>query len=213
MNRITLGLFCTGLLALNACNSTETTSTTTDSEVAGNNATLGDTTAAMMPADSGAGSAADARTAPATLNGSTLDDKQFMIKADQGGHNEIGLSKLALEKGVTGHAKTFANQMIADHTKAGNELKPIAQKKNVTLPGDMDAEHKAIRDQLSKMSGTQFEQAYMDQMVKDHVQTVALLQSEIQGGQDTEAKAWAQKTLPVVQQHTNMAEQHSKMKM
>ena len=103
--------------------------------------------------------------------------------------------------------------MIADHTKAGNELKPIAQKKSVALTGDMDPDHKAIRDRMSKMSGKTFEQAYMDQMVKDHEETEALLQSEIDNGQDPDVKAWAQKTLPVVQQHTGMAKHESGMKM
>ncbi|GGF04702.1 DUF4142 domain-containing protein [Hymenobacter cavernae] len=223
MKHITLSLLCAGLLATTACSTAsdnENTNNKTDSEVAGgnagdnamNSATLGDSAAAAPVADS-AGSADNARTGPAGITGSSLDDKQFMVKADQGGHNEIGLSKLALEKGVTGEAKAYATKMIADHTKAGNELKPIAQKKGVTLTGDMDAAHKEIRDRLSKMSGKQFEQAYMGQMVTDHVETVALLQGEIQGGQDPEAKAWAQKTLPVVQQHTDMAKKDSGMKM
>lgn len=198
----------------------ETTNNATESEVAGGNAgdnamnaaTLGDSAAATAVNDS-AGAPANASTGPATLNGSTLDDKQFMVKADQGGHNEIGLSKLALEKGVTGAAKTYADKMIADHTKAGNELKPIAQKKGVKLTGDMDADHKTMRDRMSKMSGKAFEQAYMGQMAKDHEETVALLQSEIDNGQDSDAKAWAQKTLPVVKQHTDMAHQNNGMKM
>ena len=223
MKNITLSLLCASLLATGACSTAsdkEATNTKTESEVAGgnagdntmNSATLGDSASSTAVTDS-AGAPANARTGPATLNGYTLDDKQFMVKADQGGHNEIGLSKLALEKGVTGDAKTYANKMIADHTKAGNELKPIAQKKSVALTGDMDPDHKAIRDRMSKMSGKTFEQAYMDQMVKDHEETEALLQSEIDNGQDPDVKAWAQKTLPVVQQHTGMAKHESGMKM
>jgi len=223
MKLLTLSLLCAGLIATSACSTagdTEKTNNKTDSEVAGgnggdntmNSATLGDSAAAAPVADS-AGSADNARTGPAGINGSTIDDKQFMVKADQGGHNEIGLSKLALEKGVTGEAKAYATKMIADHTKAGNELKPIAQKKGVALTGDMDADHKTIHDRLSKMSGKQFEQAYMGQMVTDHVETVTLLQSEIEAGQDPDTKAWAKKTLPVVQQHTDMAKKDTGMKM
>ncbi|WP_324673382.1 DUF4142 domain-containing protein [Hymenobacter sp. GOD-10R] len=223
MKRITLSLLCASLLATGACSTAsdgEKTNNKTDSEVAGGNAgdntmnaaTKGDSVSSSAVTDS-AGSAATASTGPGTLNGSTLDDKQFMVKADQGGHNEIGLSKLALEKGVTGNAKTYADKMIADHTKAGNELKPIAQKKGVTLTGDMDPDHKTMRDRMSKMSGKEFEQAYMGQMAKDHEETVALLQSEIDNGQDPDAKAWAQKTLPVVKQHTDMAHKNNGMRM
>ncbi|OUJ73404.1 DUF4142 domain-containing protein [Hymenobacter crusticola] len=223
MKRITLSLLCASLLATSACSTAgndEKTNNNTDSEVSGGNAgdnamnaaTKGDSAASTAVTDS-AGAPATASTGPGSLNGSTLDDKQFMVKADQGGHNEIGLSKLALEKGVTGEAKTYANKMIADHTKAGNELKPIAQKKGVTLTGDMDADHKTMRDRMSKMSGKEFEQAYMGQMAKDHEETEALLQSEIDNGQDPDAKGWAQKTLPVVKQHTAMAHKNNDMKM
>jgi len=192
-------LACVGLLTTAACSNNQETAT--------------DTTATNAGGMTDATTVDEANTGSTALNGYTLDDEQFMVKADQGGHNEIGLSRLALEKGVTGDTKTFANKMITDHTKAGNELKPIAQAKNVTLTGEMDAQHKSLRDAMSKMSGQQFEQAYMDQMVKDHEQTVALLQGEIEGGEDPDVKAWAQKTLPVVQQHNTMAKQQTDMKM
>lgn len=203
-----IAFLCAGaLVATTACN-TENQSAGTDAAnttaAASNDPTAIDTNP-LTPGEATAHNSA--------LNGSTLDDQQFMIKADQGGHNEIGLSQLALEKGVTGDTKTFADKMIADHTKAGNELKAIAQQKGVTLTGEMDAEHKSLRDAMSKMSGKQFEQAYMDQMVKDHEQTVALLENEIDGGKDADVKAWAQKTLPVVQQHDVMAKHDSNMKM
>ncbi|QDA59926.1 DUF4142 domain-containing protein [Hymenobacter jejuensis] len=223
MKITTLSLLCAGMLALGACSSNS--GKTEDANTAGgnagdnymNSATNGDTSAASMPAgaDTSKASAMNSSTAPADMNANMapMTDAEFMMKADEGGHNEIGLSKLALSKGVTGEAKTYADKMIADHTKAGAELKPIAQKKNVKLSGDMDAEHKTIRDNMTKLSGKEFEKAYMDQMVTDHVKTVALFQSEIKNGKDADAKAFASKTLPVIQQHTDMAKKDSNMKM
>jgi len=117
----------------------------------------------------------------------------------------MGLSKVALDKGVTGETKTFANMMVQDHTKAGNELKPIAAQKNVDLPMDMDAEHKTLQDQMNNLSGEQLQQQYAQQMVTDHEKTVAVFQSEIQNGQDADVKAFAQKTLPTIQEHLDMA--------
>ncbi len=42
-------------------------------------------------------------------------------------------------------------------------------------------------------------------MVKDHEATVAMFQKEINSGKDAEAKAFAEKTLPIIQGHLEMA--------
>ncbi|QNE41378.1 DUF4142 domain-containing protein [Hymenobacter sp. NBH84] len=205
--------YVTALVAMSACSQDNTATTDTAAENVSNTDSGPMTMHVPDTSNTDVTTAAEARTAPPMLNGSTITGKDFVLKADQGGHNEIGLSKLALEKGVTGDVKAFATKMIDDHTKAGNELKVVAQKKNIALPGEMDPYHKSLYDQMSKMSGKQFEQAYVSQMVKDHQQTVDLLNGEIQAGSDPDVKAWAQKTLPVVQQHTTMAQHNEGMNM
>ena len=130
-----------------------------------------------------------------------ISDDEFMKKVAEGGHNEMSLSKIMLDKNAMTPVKNYANEMITDHTKAGNELKPIAAKYNVTLPTDADAEHKALQSQMEGMSGPDLEQKYAQQMVTDHQKTVDMFQSEIQNGQDADVKDFAQKTLPTIQTH------------
>ncbi len=48
--------------------------------------------------------------------------------------------------------------------------------------------------------------AYMQGMVEDHEQDVADFQKEAQSGSDPGLKAFAQKYLPVLQQHLQMAQ-------
>ncbi|MDB5235995.1 MAG: hypothetical protein JWR44_2988 [Hymenobacter sp.] len=141
------------------------------------------------------------------------DDKEFMMSAAHSDQNEIQQSKMALAKGVTGAAKEMANKMIADHTKSTAMLKPIAAKKGVTLPTDMDAEHKAMAPAMQKLSGQEFEQKYMAQMVADHQKTANTMMAHEKMTQDADLKAFIGKTLPVVQQHLGMAQKDSNMKM
>ncbi|GAB3394382.1 hypothetical protein GCM10027434_08130 [Hymenobacter luteus] len=138
-------------------------------------------------------------------------DPEFMMSAAHSDQNEIQLSKLALEKGVTGMAKDHANKMITDHTKSTADLKPIAQKKGVTLPTDMDAEHKAIAAQMKELSGKEFEQKYMEQMAMDHQKTVNTMVAHQKMTQDADLQGFITKTLPVVQAHLTMFKQHSSM--
>src|SRR5512140_2380360 len=101
---------------------------------------------------------------PAAKAGS---DQVFVKKAAVGGMAEVELGTLAKDKASSDQVKQFANRMVTDHGKANDELKTLAQNKNITLPTDLDAKHKAVRDRLSKLSGEQFDRAYMQAMLKD----------------------------------------------
>jgi putative membrane protein len=127
-----------------------------------------------------------------------------MTEAAKGGMAEVQLSTLATTKAQNADVKKFAQQMIQDHTNANAELKQLAGKKNVTLPTDLDAEHKALKDKLSGLSGAEFDKEYVNAMVADHEKSVNLFKTQADGGTDAEAKAFAAKTLPKLQGHLDM---------
>lgn len=132
---------------------------------------------------------------------SAISDTTFTNKAAVGGMAEVALGKMAAAKGASKEVKDFGNMMVMDHGKANDELKSIAQKKNIKLPAGLDAEHQAKSDSLSKLSGAAFDKAYVAAMVEGHKKTLALMQSEASGGKDADLKGFAAKTAPVVQHH------------
>ena len=135
-----------------------------------------------------------------------MTDQTFVTKAAAGGMAEVELGKLAQEKGTSDQVKSFAQRMVTDHNKANDELKSLAQTKNITLPTDMGAKEKALKDRLSKMSGEAFDRAYMQAMVADHRKDVSEFRAESNTGKDPEVKAWASKTLPTLEDHLKMAQ-------
>ena len=220
MKRLLLPALAASLFAFTACNSSEQSTTDTSSaKMSSDTSSTTDTSATSsstaMQGDSAGQGMASASAAP-DPNGPTAphaDDKEFMMSAAHSDQNEIQQSKMALAKGVTGMAKDMANRMIADHTKSTADLKVIAAKKGVTLPTDMDAEHKALAPTMEKLSGKEFETKYMAQMVTDHQKTANTMAAHEKMTQDADLKAFIGKTLPVVTQHLSMAQQDSKMKM
>ena len=140
-----------------------------------------------------------------TQNAIITTDRQFVIEAARGGKAEVELGKLALQKAANDDVKQFGQQMVQEHTQANNELKQLAAQKGITLPKDVGAENKEVKAELSKLSGKAFDQAYINQMVKDHAKTVSLFQREAEQGQDEDLKAWATKTLPTLQEHLQRA--------
>jgi len=138
-------------------------------------------------------------------------DSSFMHTAAVGGMAEVELGKLAASSATSSDVKQFAQRMVDDHSKANDELKALAAQKNVKLPAELDAKHKAVVDKLSKQKGAAFDAAYMSEMVNDHNTDVALFQKESKSGKDAETKAWAAKTLPTLQEHQKMAKEiHAK---
>ena len=217
MKRSLLPLLATGLLALTSCGDNKTTTAETTTTPATGDAAMGTKPADGMqaPGDSSA-MGGNSGMAMGDPNGPTAphkDDKEFMMSAAHSDQNEIQQSRMALAKGVTGMAKEMANKMIADHSKSTADLKKIAAKKGITLPTDMDADHKAMKPAMEKLSGKAFEEKYMAQMVMDHQKTANTMMAHEQMTKDADLKAFIGKTLPVVQMHLSMAQKDSKMKM
>ena len=132
-------------------------------------------------------------------------DRLFMQSAAQGNMAEIRLSQLALQRASNNDVKQYAQQMIAQHTQASNQLMQLATQKGVTLPRQLDAQHQQVERQLQRLSGTSFDRAYMRAMVNDHAQTTALFQRQVEQGQDRDVVAFASQLLPAIQQHYAMA--------
>jgi hypothetical protein len=89
---------------------------------------------------------------------------------------------------------------------ANDELKQLASQKNVDLPQDLSAKDKATKATLEKLSGEQFDQASMKDMVKDHKKDVSDFRRESRSPQDPDVKKFAAQTLPTLEDHLKQAE-------
>jgi len=119
---------------------------------------------------------------------------------------EVEIGKLAAEKAASDQVKQFAQRMVTDHQKAGDELKSMAQTKNITVPTELGPKHKALRARLEKLSGEAFDRAYMNEMVAGHRKAVTAFRTESNSGKDAELKQWAAKTLPTIEEHLKQAQ-------
>jgi len=143
----------------------------------------------------------------AASNNLSHADKQFVKKAAEAGAAEVDAGRLATQHAGTDEVKKFGEHMQQDHSKANDELKQIAQNKGIAVADSPDRSHQRLAHRLEKMDGAQFDRTYMRENVKDHKKAVALFQKEANRGKDPDLRAFAQKTLPELQQHLQMAEQ------
>jgi putative membrane protein len=137
-------------------------------------------------------------------------DRQFFTEAAHGGMAEVEMGRLATERASNPAVKQFGQRMVDDHTRANNELKQLAARKGVTLPTALDSEQRDKLDRLSKLSGAAFDREYMKEMVADHDKDVEEFQKESERATDPDVKAFASKTLPMLQQHLELAGETNK---
>jgi len=140
------------------------------------------------------------------------DDSKFVKDAAIGGMTEVSLGKLAQEKASSDAVKQFGQKMIDDHSKAGEKLKEAATKASINVPDSIDSKHQARIDKLSKLSGADFDKAYLKDQLKDHQEDVRAFEREAQNGSEPAVKEFAAKTLPTLQEHLSMVKDLNKGK-
>src|SRR4051812_26338967 len=133
-------------------------------------------------------------------------DQMFVKEAAMGGMAEVELGRLASQKASSPEVKQFGERMVADHSKANDQLKPIAQQKNIEVPTQLTGKHKAEYDRLSKLSGAQFDRAYTQLMLQDHRKDVSDFRKESTSGKDSDVKNFATQTLPTLEEHLKMVQ-------
>jgi putative membrane protein len=149
-------------------------------------------------------------------------DREFVEDVAIANMAEVELGKMAMERGVSAEVKQFADMMVKDHSKAGDELRQIAMQHSIPVPAALDEQHQDLKTKLSNVTGAEFDREYMNAMVDGHEDVVDRLQtraSEDRLGDEkgtvkpessdnpTEAalNQWSAKALPTVRHHLDEA--------
>ncbi len=134
-------------------------------------------------------------------------DQTFVNMAAASDAGEVSEGQLAATKARSARVKKFGSDMVNAHTMTTQQLMTIAQSKGVTpdaTPPQM------AQDQATALNAARpatFDRLYLHDQVVDHMAAVKMYQDEIANGQDADLKAFAQSTLPIIQQHLKTARQ------
>ncbi|MBE9159919.1 DUF4142 domain-containing protein [Nodosilinea sp. LEGE 06152] len=133
-------------------------------------------------------------------------DQEFLKLAYQGNNAEIDTSRLALERSQNEEIRQYAQRMIAEHTRANEVLTQYAAQEGLELPSArVDPLSLAIAEQLTQLSGPEFDQAYVGVQANSHLRAIALYRTEIAQGQTQELTEYASQLLPSIEEHYEMA--------
>ena len=132
-------------------------------------------------------------------------DKGFMMSAARDAVFHVEAGKLAVQRGSSEGVKKFGQQEIDHHTQTNNELAQLASKKGVMLPKKVNKKEQETLDKLAKLSGPDFDKAFLEMEIKDHSKDLSAFQKEAKDGKDPDMKAWAAKIVPTIEEHLKIA--------
>jgi putative membrane protein len=149
---------------------------------------------------------------PASGSHSATEDvkpsaQSFLQKAAEGQQAEIALGQLASERAGDQQVKQFGAQMIEDHRKASAEIQQLASKEGVALPTELTSNHKDKQEQFARLSGRDFDRAYLGYMLRDHRRDVKEFERHIKAIKNPQVQQWAEGTLPLLKHHLRQAQQ------
>ncbi len=132
-------------------------------------------------------------------------DRDFVAKAGEGNLAEIAEARVALKNSQRPDVQSFARRMIADHSKANEQLKSIAKSEGIEMPAAPSDRDLMRLKAMGALAGTEFDNAYIQQEVEDHGTAVDLFTQESNMGQNARLKSFASETLPTLKDHETMA--------
>lgn len=135
----------------------------------------------------------------------SAQDQEFARKAAASGLAEVAAAGLAKDHAQANDVRDFAQQMINDHSAVNQQLAQVAQQLGISLPTQTDEAHQREAQELAKLSGAQFDRAYMQGQIRDHEEAVSLFRTEAESGSNPQLRQLAQTALPKLEQHLDRA--------
>ena len=137
-------------------------------------------------------------------------DKRFLGQVTQASLLNVAMGKLAAEKSTNDAVKEFGKKMVTDHERGLVIFQKVAARDGVTVDAKLDSKHQERLDKLAKLSGPEFDRAYMKDQLKAHQRMVSYFQSEADNSTESAATKMATNMLPAVQRHLNDAKDLNK---
>jgi putative membrane protein len=133
------------------------------------------------------------------------ETSSFLVKAANGGMEEMQLGEIARQKAVNQKVKDFGAMMIKDHSAENDLVKSLSARRNVTLPTTVGDEEKKEINNLNKKSGAGFDRAYMKSIIRNHNKKINLFENASDKVKDTEVKTFIDNALPQLRNYLDSA--------
>ncbi len=141
--------------------------------------------------------------AAASVQRPASGDPEFIQQAGQIAEAEIGLASLAQKQATSPQVKSLADLIKRDHEAARTELQKLAKTKNAELTA-MTVAQLATYNRLEKLTGNDFDRAWIDAIIELHRDTRGLF-SRAARSADADVKGFASRQATTLEDHLKRA--------
>jgi putative membrane protein len=99
--------------------------------------------------------------------GLSRSDKSFLRDAAEENQAAIEMGQLAEQKGFSAAAKNFARTLVAERSRAQQELLSVAHRVHFALPLHLSRRDRKAKQQLERHSGPQLDRLFLARMAAD----------------------------------------------
>ncbi len=134
-------------------------------------------------------------------------DSSYILETIRGNFFEVALGRVAESRGADFDVKTFAKNMITDHDSMNEQWVTVAKNNRVRVPVGLDKTAKQTVDRLDDLSGSEFDQAYMTEMIRQHEQALAAFQRMASSATAPDVRQLASSGVPAIREHLRAAQE------
>lgn len=125
-------------------------------------------------------------------------DETFLIATAENILNNIGVAKMAEQRGTTRDVKSYGTTLVKDQSEILAELRKLATLKAISFPAD--AEYSDAKDALKDIHGESFDRKFMKMILFDQKRYAKDFERAVQSN-DPDIQVFATKYLPVIRSH------------
>jgi putative membrane protein len=144
------------------------------------------------------------RVAPA--DNASARNSEFLLKALRASLAELRMAELAAQQSYDQKVRDYGTKLKSDHTAHAGEIERLLEPLDVTIPTEPSAEALGQLAALTRLSGEEFDAAFVQMMVWTHTDAIERYGAQTHANPDRSLHDFATRSLPMLREHLALAE-------
>ena len=131
---------------------------------------------------------------------------EFLVEALRTSLAEVRLGELATQQSDDARVRDYGAKLRTDHAAHAKEIEQLLEPLGVAIPTEPSAEAISQQASLERLSGKEFDAAFVQMMVWSHTEAVEKYGAQTHANPDRALHDFASKSLPMLREHLATAE-------
>jgi putative membrane protein len=136
----------------------------------------------------------------------SADDIDFLVEALRTDLAVVKMGDLATQRGHDKRVRDYGARLKSEHARQAGELERLLEPLDVTIPMEPTADALAHYTVLSRLSGSEFDAAFVETMVASHMEAIEQYGAQTHANPDRALHDFAANGIQMLREHLAAAE-------